>query len=70
MLVNSLINTWKAEAMHWMQASAPGPAPEQGPAARRDMPPLPPVMPGMSAGAQPPQPGSQGVRSSKPFSST
>ena len=38
---------------------APAPAPEQGPAARRDMPPLPPMMP------QGPQPGAmpaQGVR--------
>ena len=40
-----------------LMATAPAPAPEQGPAARRDMPPLPPMMPGMTAGAMAPQPG-------------
>ena len=40
-----------------LMATAPGPAPEEGPAARRDMPPLPPMMPGMTAGAMAPQPG-------------
>lgn len=53
----------KTTAGRKLQATAPAPAPEQGPAARRDMPPLPPVGPGMTAGAQAPQPGApQGVR--------
>lgn len=41
-----------------LQATAPAPAPEQGPGARRtDMPPLPPIGPGMPMQAQAPQPG-------------